>query len=169
MKKFKLTLVTMVLFCFKIMSQNVVGFKIKNAGFNVDGKFEKVTSSISYNPSDVTKSTFSGTISTTSINTDNKKRDEHLRKNDYFDVAKYPNITFKSTSVKSNGPDKLIVNGTLTIKNVSKPVALNVNVQKVNNKHTFTTSLDLNRLDYGVGDKSFILSDNLKINLKISE
>jgi polyisoprenoid-binding protein YceI len=150
-------------------AQNEVSFKIKNAGFTVNGLFEKFTSNISYNPNDVTKSTFAGTINVASINTDSKKRDEHLRKDDYFDAVKYPSITFASTAVKSTGPNKLAVYGNLTIKKTSKPVIMNVTVSKVNNKHVFNTTLDLNRIDYGVGGKSFILSDKLVIALKITE
>jgi polyisoprenoid-binding protein YceI len=155
-----------VLSVFEAKSQ--VNFKIKNAGFTVNGGFDKFTTDIKYNETDVTKSTFAGTINAATINTDNKKRDEHLRQPEYFDVVKYPTVTFKSTSVKSNGAGKLIVNGNLTIKNVTKPVVLNVSVKKVAGKNEFSTSLDINRRDFGVGEKSFILSDKLTIALKIA-
>jgi polyisoprenoid-binding protein YceI len=149
-------------------AKSQVSFKIKNAGFTVSGGFDKFTTDIKYNEADPTKSTFAGIINAATINTDNKKRDEHLRQPEYFDAVKYPSVTFKSTSVKANGAGKLIVNGNLTIKNVSKPVVLNVAVKKVAGKNEFSTSLDINRRDFGVGEKSFILADKLTIALKIA-
>ncbi len=161
-------LFTLLFFCFNMFAQtNAVSFGIKNAGFTVNGFFEKYTTDIVYNSADVTKSQFNGEISTSSINTDNKSRDKHLRAADYFDVEKYPTITFNSTSVVSKGQGKLSVTGNLKIKNVSKKVTFDVSVKQVGGKNEFTGSLPINRRDFGVGDKSFMLSDNLIIKLKI--
>ncbi len=146
-----------------------ISFKIKNAGFNVEGIFEKYKLDIVYNESNLAASKFNGNIEVVSINTDSKKRDNHLRNTDYFDAVKYPSMTFKSTSISSAGAGKILVSGDLTIKNVTKKVSLTVAVKKVNGKTEFTASLPLNRRDYGVGGSSFILSDKLVINLKITQ
>jgi polyisoprenoid-binding protein YceI len=155
-----------LLFCLCVSGQSGVTFKIKNAGFNVNGKFEKYTTNIVYNPAEPAKASFSGTISVTSINTNINKRDEHLRKNDYFDVAKYPNITFKSNSVREVSAGMLEVSGTLKIKNVSKTVVMPVSVKKVGNQHEFTGNLEINRRDYEVGGSSLILSDKVVITIR---
>jgi polyisoprenoid-binding protein YceI len=150
-------------------SNSSVTFKIKNAGMTVDGAFEKFTSTIVYNKANPEKSSFKGTIEATSINTGINMRDNHLRKAEYFDVANYPNITFSSTSVKKLSDNKLEVTGNLTIKKTTKSVKLVVEVKTVSGKNIFSTSIGLNRRDYGVGGSSWTLADNLTVYLEIEE
>ena len=96
-----------------------VSFAIKNAGFTVNGFFETFKSQIVYDAANPSASIFSGEIDVKSINTDNTMRDNHLRKEDYFDVAKFPKIKFSSTSVTQLSEGKLKVTGNLTIKDVT--------------------------------------------------
>jgi len=152
-----------------ISSGSSITFKIKNAGMTVDGAFEKFTSSIKYDKSSPEKSSFKGTIEATSINTGINMRDNHLRNTDYFDVANYPNITFSSTSVKKLSDNKLEVTGNLTIKKTTKSVKLVVDVKTVSGKNIFSTSIGLNRRDYGVGGISWTLADNLTVFFEIEE
>jgi polyisoprenoid-binding protein YceI len=91
---------------------------------NVRGEFGKVTGTVNWDDTDVSKSTAEATIDTTTINTHEPKRDEDLKSPNFFDVAKYPTITFKSTSVKKVGPDRLSITGDLTMHGVTKPVTL---------------------------------------------
>jgi polyisoprenoid-binding protein YceI len=93
---------------------------------NVRGAFSKVTGSVNLDEKDITKSTVEASIDATTINTNEPKRDEHLRGEDFFDTAKYPSITFKSTKVQKAGKDKLKVTGDLTMHGVTKPVVLDV-------------------------------------------
>lgn len=146
-----------------------VRFVIKNAGFKVDGHFDKFTTDVVYDANNLDASKFYGEIQTTSINTDNGKRDKHLRNEDYFEVAKYPTITFTSSNVKSAGTNKLTVTGTLKIKNMSKIVAIPVTLKNVGGKTTFSGELTINRRDYGVGGSSWVLSDKLTIYLDITK
>lgn len=91
----------------------------------VRGEFEKVTGTLNLNEKDISKSTVNATIDASTIDTDEKKRDDHLRSPDFFDVQKYPTITFKSTKVqKAKGGLK--VTGDLTIRDVTRPVVLEV-------------------------------------------
>lgn len=164
------SLFAMTLLNFNVYSQNnPVSFSIKNAGFTVNGFFEKFTTDIVYNTADVSKSHFNGEVLVASINTDNKIRDKHLKEADYFDIEKYPSITFKSTSVVSKGSGKLSITGNLKIKNVSKKISFDVAVKQIGGKNEFSGNIPINRRDFGVGGKSFILSDNLIIKLKIVE
>ncbi|SOD20155.1 YceI family protein [Pedobacter xixiisoli] len=96
---------------------------------------------------------FSGDIS--SIDTGNGDRDGHLKSADFFDAEQYPAITFKSTSVEKDGSD-YIVNGDLTIKDVTKAVKLNAEFGGIatdpwgNNKAGFTLSGKINRTEFGL-------------------
>ncbi len=103
------------------------GFSVRHLVIsNVQGQFQKVTGALKLDEKDVTKSSVEATIDTGSIDTRVADRDTHLKSPDFFDVAKYPTITFKSTKVEKAGEGKLKVTGNLTIKDVTKPVVLEV-------------------------------------------
>lgn len=120
----------------------------------VRGRFTDVSGTVVYDPNDVTKSSVNAVIRTKSINTDETRRDEHLRSADFFDVEKYPEITFVSRKVEKRG-NQLVAIGTLTMKGVAKEIELPFTVAtapgprgtKVLGVSAATT---LNRFDYGV-------------------
>ena len=93
---------------------------------NVRGEFAKVTGTVVYDPKNPKASSVEATIDATSINTHEHKRDDQLKSPDFFDVAKYPTLTFKSTKVEPAGEYKLRVTGDLTIHGVTKQVVLDV-------------------------------------------
>jgi polyisoprenoid-binding protein YceI len=90
----------------------------------VRGDFRKVTGMANVDEKDVTKSTIEATIDVASINTGIEKRDEHLRSPDFFDVAKYPTMTFKSKKIEKTGEGKLKVTGDLTLHGTTKEIVL---------------------------------------------
>jgi polyisoprenoid-binding protein YceI len=92
----------------------------------VKGSFEKVKGTVNLDDKDVTKSTVEVTIDAGSVNTHEPKRDGHLKSADFFDVAKYPTSTFKSTKILKAGKNKLKVTGELTLHGVTKNVTLEV-------------------------------------------
>jgi polyisoprenoid-binding protein YceI len=92
----------------------------------VKGRFEKIKGTVELDDKDVTKSTVEVTIDLGSVNTNEPKRDTHLKSPDFFDVAKFPTATFKSTRVQKAGKNKLKVTGELSLHGVSKPVVLEV-------------------------------------------
>ena len=92
----------------------------------VRGQFHKVSGTVNLDEKDVTKSTVEVTIDAASIDTREPKRDGHLKSPDFFDVAKHPNITFKSTKVEKAGKNKLKVTGDLTMRGETHPVVLAV-------------------------------------------
>ncbi len=135
-----------------------VGFKVRHLMIsNVKGSFEKLTGSVDLNDQDVTASKVSVSIDTASINTNVQKRDEHLRSADFFDVAKYPTMTFVSKKVTKAGADKLKVTGDLTLHGVTKEVVLDVEGPTAESKDPWghirrgaTATTKINRKDFGL-------------------
>jgi polyisoprenoid-binding protein YceI len=144
-----------------------VKFTIKNAGISVDGKFKTFTADIKFDPEHLDKSHIEGSIDVNSIDTGIGSRDKHLRSDDYFDVPKYPKITFKSEQIfKYEG--NYIARGKLTIKDVTKEILVPIHfTPKEGGKAHFKSTLLLNRIDYGVGGKSLMMSDELTATLEI--
>jgi polyisoprenoid-binding protein YceI len=139
-------------------NHSTVGFSIPILGglSSVSGKFSDFTVAIDYDEADITKSSVVATIKTTSIDTGVEARDKHLRTADFFDVEKYPEITFKSTSVVKKGKN-FIANGTFTMHGVSKEISIPFTltgtfVNPANNKSSlgFGANLQINRRDYGM-------------------
>jgi polyisoprenoid-binding protein YceI len=103
-----------------------VGFSIRHFVSKVPGKFNKFKGTIRVDRDNLAQSSAEATIETASIDTGNQRRDDHLRNPDFFEVAKYPTITFKSKSWKQTGADTFDVTGDLTLKDVTKEVVLKV-------------------------------------------
>lgn len=93
---------------------------------NVKGQFQKTAGTITVNGSDAASAQIDATIDASSVDTRVERRDMHLKSPDFLDVAKYPTITFKSTKVEADGPNKWKVTGDLTLHGVTKPVVLDV-------------------------------------------
>jgi polyisoprenoid-binding protein YceI len=148
--------------------QGSVTFRIKNAGMGVDGKFSAPICIISFDPSNLSKSKFSGVVVATSINTDNSGRDNHLRKPEYFDVTKYPTIKIESVSFSESGKGQFKGVCNVTIKGITKSVTIPFSYMEASGTFTMDGSFVINRRDFGVGGKSIILSDNANITIKVS-
>jgi polyisoprenoid-binding protein YceI len=123
----------------------------------VRGEFGKTEGAVTLDEGDVTKSKVEATIDVASVNTREQKRDEHLKSPDFFDVAKFPKMTFKSTKVEKAGDGKLKVTGDLTLKGVTKSVVLDVTgpTKEIkdpwgNVKRGIAASGKINRQDFGV-------------------
>lgn len=105
---------------------SAVAFTIRHFVSKVPGRFNHFNGTITVDRNDLTKSTAEATIQVASIDTENQKRDDHLRSADFLDAAKFPTIKFKSKSWKKTGADTYDVTGDLTIKDVTKEVVLKV-------------------------------------------
>jgi len=147
--------------------ESYVKFTIRNLGLNVEGVFESFTTTLDYDKNQPANSRFSAKIQVNSINTGINKRDNHLKQEEYFHVEKYPTISFQSTSVSSPGANRLLVRGNLTIKGKSLPVALEVDVSEAGGKTRFSISSQLDRRDFGVGGSSWVMSDDVYLDLYI--
>lgn len=153
-----------------------LSFSIEHVGLtHIDGRFTDFHGNIHFDPKAPDKTTIEFTAQSKSVNTDVAKRDEHLRTADFFDVEKYPTLSFKSTKVKAMGSDRYQVDGQLTAHGVSKnvsTVAYIVGPKEVMGaqKIGFRTTFDINRLDFKIGDGDKYSSDAMlshKVNLEV--
>ncbi len=122
----------------------------------VEGKFDKFTVEVYSDKPDFSDARAIVTIDVNSINTGNAKRDNHLRSPDFFDAAKYPTIKFVSKKMQRVGKNRYKLIGDLTIRNVTKEVALDVEFRGIvrdpwgNTRAGFKVSGEINRQDFGV-------------------
>ena len=154
-------------------------FTIKHLVSKVSGRFTDFSGTVNLDPAQPGQSSVEFTIKAASVNTDNPDRDKHLKTPDFFDVEKNPDITFKSSKVTPAGKDKYTVDGTLTLRGVSKQVSLPVEFQGFakdpwgNDKAGFAVETTLNRKDYGmVWNKALdqgglLLGDDVKIVINL--
>ncbi|SDR72799.1 Polyisoprenoid-binding protein YceI [Formosa sp. Hel1_31_208] len=142
-----------------------VDFKIRNLGINVDGYFKKASITTNFTSDDSSNWLLYGTVDTGSIDTDNKKRDAHLLKDDFFDVENYPEITLKVTSfqkVSETTYDALV---NLTIKGITKAMKIPIEIIGDINSFKLRSNFEINRRDFDVGGGSLILSNTVKIRV----
>ena len=145
-----------------------VKFKIKNLGVTISGSFKGLKGNIQFDPSNLPTSTIEATINASTINTGIDLRDDHLKKEEYFDVKNHPQIRFVSTKITpSNKSGTLFVFGKLTIKNITKDISFPFTATPQNNGFLFNGEFKINRRDYTVGGSSFTLGDNLTVQLSI--
>lgn len=146
-----------------------VHFVIRNFGVKVGGDFTGLQGSIIFDPASLSNSHFSVSVKTASVDTDNGAMENHLRKAEFFDVTRYPILSFTGTRVtESNIPGRYYIYGNMTIKGVTKPVEFGFSAIKTTTGFDFKGEFELNRRDFGVGGNSFSLSDNLKVFLDIN-
>lgn len=139
-------------------AHSTIGFKVKHLMItNVKGVFEKFKGTVNIDEKDITKSKVDVSIEMASVNTSIAKRDDHLRSPDFFDVAKFPVMTFVSTKVEKAGSDGLKVTGNLTIKGVTRQIVLNVEgptgeikSPQGDVKRGASAAVTINRQDFGV-------------------
>jgi polyisoprenoid-binding protein YceI len=138
-------------------------FEIKHIYSTVRGHFSNFTGDVFFNPDNLEKSKFDFVVKVDGINTNNGKRDNHLRSGDFFDSGKYPVMTFKSSRISHASGNKYVLEGKMNIKDVTKDMVLEFiylgqkeNPFKKNEMVAgFDTRFSINRLDYHVGNGKF--------------
>lgn len=152
-------------------------FEVRQFGIStVHGSFDDFEGTIvtAENPLD---SSVNASLKTASVNTKNKRRDKHLRDDDFLKVETYPTITFNSTGVRVDGDD-VFIEGDLTIRDVTKRVTLNMNLNSADVDGSadgkppaqFLATTEIIRNDYGVhgGFAGAVIANQIKITLKIA-
>jgi Uncharacterized conserved protein len=147
-----------------------VHFVIKNFGINTGGDLAGLTGDINFVPANITACSFDVSVSVNTIDTDNGTRDKDLKSDKYFDADKYPVITIKSTKIYPTNKTALgwyQFTGTLTMHGITKPIAFPFRAIKKGNDYLFVGGFILNRLDYGVGKSSSVLSNSVNVSLSV--
>ncbi|MQP74315.1 polyisoprenoid-binding protein [Stenotrophomonas sp. MYb238] len=139
---------------------------------NPSAHFGQAEGTLVYDAADVTKSSVEVTLPLAGLNSFTAKFDEHLRSADFFDAAKFPTATFKSTKVEAAGTNKLTVTGDLTVKGTTKPVTLDVTINGAGEHPMmkvpsvgFDATTTLKRSDFGVGAYAPAVSDEVKVRI----
>ena len=137
-------------------SHSFVAFKIRSWFLHVDGRFTEFKGSIQYDPKDPSSWSTHATIQAVSIDTHITRRDKHLRSEDFFDVEKFPTMTFQSTGVTEVNETSAKLKGKLTLHGVTKPVVLDLRMkssgegEKDKTRARFTATTKINRKDFGI-------------------
>ena len=144
-----------------------IGFVIKNFGISIKGSFSGVSGTITWDAQHPDKCLFDVSVDAASVNTDNSMRDDHLKKESFFDAEKYPRIHFVSTGI--SGPDRsghYTVTGKLTIKATTKDISFPFVVTSLGDDLIFKGGFNLNRRDFDVGGSNTV-SNQLTVSLTV--
>lgn len=161
-------------------AHSLIEFSTKHMMFTtVKGRFADIEGTITLDEANPEQSSAQATIDAASIDTRAEQRDVHLKSADFFDVEKYPTLTFKSTGVEVEGNERAKVTGDLTIKDVTRPVTLDVTLNGYGKNPYgqevagFTAETTINRKDFGLNWNvaleagGMLVSDTIKITLEI--
>jgi polyisoprenoid-binding protein YceI len=145
-----------------------IEFAIKNLGISVAGNFTGLTGNAIFDINKLENSELNFSVNSNSVNTQNVARDKHLRKEEYFDVDKFPKISFRSSKISATKRlNRYEVEGMITIKGISKPIKFELLASEKNNNLELKCTFEINRRNYKVGGNSLVLSDNVKMNIFI--
>jgi polyisoprenoid-binding protein YceI len=148
-----------------------VHFVIKNFGISTGGDFTGLRGNIHFLPDSLTASKFEVTVAASTVNTDNQMRDKNLISDEYFDAAKFPVIEIVSTKISKTNKTTdgfYFFTGNLIMKGIKRAVSFPFQAKKINNGYLFTGNFEINRTDFGVGEKNIVLSNKVLVSLSVS-
>jgi len=141
-----------------------ITFQIRNAGITVNGTLEGFESTVRFDPQHPEEAQIEASVAVSTIKTGIALRDKHLQKPDYFHAEQHPRISLRSQRIRATGPGRYEGTFLLRIKGVEKPVTFPFTVSKANE---FAGNFQLNRLDFGLGNKSLVLSDVVAVGIRV--
>jgi polyisoprenoid-binding protein YceI len=151
-----------------------VNFTIRHLVGKVTGQFQTFTGNFKYDPKDPKSWSAVAAIQAASINTGNAKRDDHLRSAEFFDVAKFPTLTFKSTGITDIKDNTAKMAGELTMHGVTKPVVLNLEITPpvkdpfgAGQRMGATATGKINRKDFGISYNKTLDSGGLMLGEEV--
>ncbi len=157
-----------------------VTFSIRHFFTPVVGKFTTYTVDLNFNPDDLANSNVVVDMDVNSVDTNNERRDGHLKTADFFDAEKFPKMTFTSSSITKTGENQFLMRGDLTIRDVTKQIEIPFTLLGIGDhpsrENTQVAGLEgsftMNRLEYGVGSGDWVstavVSDELTVNIFLS-
>ena len=154
-------------------SHSSIGFTVRHMVFaKVHGRFDKLTATLDMNDADITKSTVTIEVDVASVNTNEEKRDGHLKAADFFDVAAHPKLVFKSKRVEKSGEHLHLV-GDLTIRGNTKEIVVEIEQTGSgkdpwgNARVAFSGKASLNRKDFGLNWNQLLEAGGVLVGEKV--
>lgn len=120
-------------------------------GEKFEGRFKRFDAKIDYDPANLAQAKFDVTVDIASVDTANAERDQALPGKDFFDAGQFPKAHFVTTRVRKGANGKVLADGMLTLRGISKPVTLEVRFMLEGNGATLDVQANLKRLDFGIG------------------
>jgi polyisoprenoid-binding protein YceI len=153
-------------------AHSLIGFRVRHILTKVEGRFKSFDGTIWIDRQNPAVSRVELTIPATSIDTANENRDNDLRSPNYFDAAKYPTITFKSTKIEPKGNDQYDVTGEFSLHGVTKTIHVPVKHMGFGkmgktDKAGFEVALPISRKDYGMTSGAPVVGDDVEINIQV--
>jgi polyisoprenoid-binding protein YceI len=153
-------------------AHSLMGFRVRHVVTKVEGRFKTFEGTIQIDRQNPSASKVELTIQAASIDTANENRDNDLRSPNYFDAAKYPTITFKSTKVEPKGNELYDVTGEFSLHGVTKTIRVPVKhlgfgKMGKTEKAGFEVALPISRKDYGMTSGSPVVGDEVEINIQV--
>lgn len=149
------------------VTSSAITYKIKNMGIGTEGKFGGFKATISFDKNNLDKSSIEASVDTRTLDSDNTMRDNHLKKEEYFDVEKYPEITMKSASFTHQKNENYTGLFDVTIKGKTKRVKIPFTYTENGSNNSFKGSFTINRSDFDIGGKSMVLADDALITVAV--
>ena len=174
----KLVVISLVLFALVFSAYRIVtsAWNVKKEGVTIafelpnegtKGTFSGFNATIEFDEKDPSASKITASVESKTVNTGNLKRDNHLRAPDFFDVEKYPAITFTSTKIKATDKGFIAI-GTLTLKDVTKEVEVPFTFENKGNEGVFKGTLSVLSSDYGIMQKSKTGKDQVNLTIEVT-
>jgi polyisoprenoid-binding protein YceI len=163
------TIYTSALKAQSTVGRSAITFEIKNLGINTGGSFSGLVAKLHFTPANLSTSTIEASVDVATINTGNAAKDEHLRSEDFFDATRYPKISLRSVAFKHKSGNNYIGTFILNIKDKSKQIEMPFTYLEKENTVGFKGTFKINRVNFGVGSSSMVLSDEVTINIDCEE
>ena len=149
----------------QIHDESKLEFRIKNMGISVNGSFSDFVVETNLMPEDLEHSYLNATVTVGSIDTGVRKRDKSLMDKKYFNSSEFPAIRFESKSLKQDDSGNLKLEGELRVKSVSSAVKIPIEVSQEGDYLFISSEFRVNRRDFGVGDKSWLMGDEVLVKV----
>lgn len=149
------------------ITSSAVTFRIKNLGIGTEGKFGGFKANISFDQNNLDKSSIEASVDARTLDSDNSMRDNHLKKEEYFDVEKYPEITLKSVSFDHQKNENYTGLFNVTIKGKTKRIKVPFTYTESGNSSSFKGNFTIGRSDFGIGGKSMVLANDALVSVVV--
>jgi len=149
------------------VTKSAITFEIKNLGINTGGSLDGLQANIQFDPANLNAGVIEASVDVSTLNAGSDTKNNHLKSADFFDVAHFPKITMKSVSLIHKSGDNYVGRFNVTMKSKTKVIDVPFTYIETGNTGTFKGILKLNRLDFGVGEKSLVLSNDVTVNIEV--